>query len=1013
MSAPISIALRAFKGSLLPILSVFSQQMLNTDFMKVALGSTALAVTTYVAGPTVLRAGFAVLSRVFFSCYGRELVDMTKTAAIASTKQNTRYTPGLTRALTEAVIPGERVTKSVAEGIISDIILSSGLERMDVNPSQAVHQTHDNSHLYYMNKDLALKPSLTKLHENHIITMVDVDYYVDLPKYLSLGLPILIYTFCPIKPAGISTKTSYTTTDNAITQRYPNGVTYTHYVWHHEGSRYVLSDATWFLGRRFVFEVTIRRISDERCFVLYRPMLSINNLITPLLEQSYLTRMRISYGEGATAFNAIRCVSPEGEDLIYLNAAGTTVSIPFRAADLSMLPMRSAFSHKELVYADIQMLLKPQTNIALSVTLAYAFARTPNSFNLCQQQILMPSDKIPQFSDEHSYRFTSRNTEDPFKPTMHQVMAPIIKGAAFAPMRCPANTKATIVGRVQNIRNTTMPSPFVLKCLEEFIKFVVPDDIAHCLTPLSVQDTIARQNRPTQRSLYEAAINRLDAMRTNYQCFQKAEAYLKITDPRNIVNPSVDHRVKYATILYAFTDHVMKSQRWYAFGKPPSEFTDELVRLAQSNPFLDEGDFSRFDGTQGPIQTLVLLAILKRAFSLDHHDFIDECLQKQTFAPAYCDFNVKFNTKWITISGSADTSARNTLNNAFCAYVANRMSKRRGFEPTAQEAFDQLGLYGGDDSINTAFTSVNIVDAARMLGLKLTNKIVESHKHLTFLGRIYLNPWTTRACIADIYKALARFHLSATNPVNAALTIIHRRKAESWLVTDPKTPVIGDLCRLILRQTAPLTERQLRATQAEVGFWSRNADNCPFDAPADDFESDLAYSVCAEELQIDVQTIKDFENDLRTKKLNELAFPNIPSRAEPMSEYEYICGDVVYNYGQSLVEDKLIAYENETNPETDDHDRDAVWKLHEEMLSPPATVKKKETTKTKGPVDKHCQKSPNNNNTLPKNAESSKGKPQKQSKPKQQQQQIKRPIRATPKRKNTQASPESSSRSTS
>ena len=559
------------------------------------------------------------------------------------------------------------------------------------------------------------------------------------------------------------------------------------------------------------------------------------------------------------------------------------------------------------------MLLKPANHASVANTLAYLYVTAPDPICLAACAPHMPVEMVSSPDDKHTYNYISNNVDAIAKPSMYAVAAPLIPGACFAPAKSEANTKATIVGRVTSLRNTSTPTPFIIQCIREFATLLIPDDMIHRLTPLAIEQVEEKQSRPSQRSTFAACVDRLDVMKTSFQCFQKAESYPKITDPRNIINPSVDHRVKYASFIYAFNEHIMKKQPWYAFGKSPAEFTDRLVQLASENDILDEGDYHRFDGTQGPIQTLLFLSCLLRAFAIEFHEYLSETSTKQIEAPAYCNFDLKFNTMWMTISGSADTSARNTLVNAFTAYTANRMSKNRDHDPSPQEAFAKLGLFGGDDSINTAFTSVNIEAAARIMGLSLVKKQVSVNHYVTFLGRVYLNPWTTRHNIADPYRCLSKFHLTATNPQTADATTVLRRKAESWLVTDPTTPIIAPLCRAILRRTPNLTDKQLRMTEADLSYWARVARETPFDTPpAGDV---LTREVICEILgitQVDMETIEqEIENSS-----DWIVFPSIKPRTTALPKYQILVGGEVLNSDGPKIDDDFVSMKDEVVPAT-------------------------------------------------------------------------------------------------
>jgi hypothetical protein len=63
------------------------------------------------------------------------------------------------------------------------------------------------------------------------ITMVDVDYYVDINHYLGYGKPMMIYTFVPTTVGGPVPDGSFSIKDDIVTYNVDGGASYQHKLW--------------------------------------------------------------------------------------------------------------------------------------------------------------------------------------------------------------------------------------------------------------------------------------------------------------------------------------------------------------------------------------------------------------------------------------------------------------------------------------------------------------------------------------------------------------------------------------------------------------------------------------------------------------------------------------------------------------------------------------------------------------------------------------------------------------
>jgi len=200
------------------------------------------------------------------------------------------------------------------------------------------------------------------------------------------------------------------------------------------------------------------------------------------------------------------------------------------------------------------------------------------------------------------------------------------------------------------------------------------------------------------------------------------------------------------------------------------------------------------DATTSYIHHLLMQAVFKRAFAAQYHSEIDRLLSKEAHAKAITKFGVHYETGYMTNSGSNSTSLRNSTINAFVAYVVLRHTHG------PHSAYKSLGLYGGDDGITTNVDPKMYIRVATKMGMKLKAETIHPGTPVPFLGRIFVDPWTTNASIADVPRQLKKLHLTAS-PTAVPDDLILRRRAEGLVITDPNTPILSEWAGAVIRIT--------------------------------------------------------------------------------------------------------------------------------------------------------------------------------------------------------------------
>jgi hypothetical protein len=118
----------------------------------------------------------------------------------------------------------------------------------------------------------------------------------------------------------------------------------------------------------------------------------------------------------------------------------------------------------------------------------------------------------------------------------------------------------------------------------------------------------------------------------------------------------------------------------------------------------------------------------------------------------------------------------------------------------AKTAYNQLGIYGGDDGLTADPNMSLYTNTADLFHQVLkVEKVQRDENGVSFLARKY-SYLVWQGCtdsMIDVRRQLSKFHVTANLPSN--ITPIHKliEKARSFYYSDKETPIIGELCAKI------------------------------------------------------------------------------------------------------------------------------------------------------------------------------------------------------------------------
>jgi hypothetical protein len=442
-----------------------------------------------------------------------------------------------------------------------------------------------------------------------------------------------------------------------------------------------------------------------------------------------------------------------------------------------------------------------------------------------------------------------------------------------APAKGTNNEQASVNGRVLHVGNNRVPTDTrIAGWVIEFMDKLLGGK-EHTLQPLSLEEVKVLQDGRAQRERAERNFNwdsEVAAERAKGSCFVKAEAYAQPNDPRNITTTETSHMQDMSGYMYSFKKTFLKCQKWYSPGMTPVQVADRVCEIAAHNDVLVETDFSRFDGTISPWLSGVVCSIYERAFPRNKRDHIRKLWESEVVAACRTKGGVRFRAAGSRLSGSPQTTDGNTIINALFTYIAFRFS---GY--SADEAWKRLGLYCGDDGLSNCEPDA-LQWTASQLGLKIEVIVREKYGPVGYLGRVFVDPWTTVVSVQDPMRTMAKIHITtadSTIPLPVAATW----RAQGYLQMDPHAPVVAEYCRYIIRvhgeeyaawmakQTGKSENRKKMLEEAKVGempYWVRGeVASWPTLEDGSDSQA-IAWRVAAEQFGVDESELKALEDEI-------------------------------------------------------------------------------------------------------------------------------------------------------
>lgn len=697
---------------------------------------------------------------------------------------NLRFQPEVKEQQINHSHPNLATDRNEASNVMSKFARDIGLIRYDVSKSSR-DKNSLGSHSYHCTKDLARSVVHDKVPENSLITMIDVDYYLeDLPVY-ALGKSMLLYTFNPRSLSGGDEEFRWRFVAPGMVEMIVNGgETYRHIIYNYDVSHLSIPtilghysyhvekvkspqmDHQYVLLTPFAWTFDPFRLIEDRQFRLPYPAMQVGPYLHMIKLEQTLRRCILKIGDWSQS---------EVDQTVF-----ESIRIDHQASGIKNISSVSRFfdvtkCNREDIQTDSTRIFD---------CLKY-MGKEPTVITGCANPALYDSVREVDIFDPNHPNKEGQNHSQATLPK------PLVTNAGVTIRTSRIADKETVEMRVSEVRNMTVPPKQYLSYAQEFADLIIGDIR---IIPKPMHEVLDNQSKPLQRKrIQEHTVVKINDDVT-VSAFQKNEVYGKVGPPRNISQVDIDHTLELSMYTYAFKETFLKGVRdFYSPGQDPERLTENLMAYAQrhTKDGLLSTDFSKFDGT---ISEWLRVNVEQRCYlrAYNHDKKLEKLLVGETKSKARTRCGVTYEPGAGRLSGSPLTTDGNTLINAFVAFAAWRKkfsTKEPGF------SLWNVGPKAGDDSIESAVIQAQLQEVCSDLGLKVKVDVIKPHEPVPYLGRYWVDPWTTSYSMQDLSRTLPKLSVSSNRQHTPEVAL--QNKICGYYVTDANTPLLGDICRCI------------------------------------------------------------------------------------------------------------------------------------------------------------------------------------------------------------------------
>lgn len=772
--------------------------------------------------------------------------------------------------------PISGAVRDSARNIIDSSIAALGMTKFELSPAQItinkakkLGNTVHMHHQHYAVGDLHSPVANDDVRSTDVIVGIDVDYYTDPHTLLATGQPAVFFTFNPQAVSGIDGDCTFRITDDVVTYEVSGGAVWKHQVWDWCVAGEFLEstvqpNSPW---RRFLSLVGLEQVvyhkvvhsrpwesQPNRCLVWCLPDSSVWRV--RWLPNSLKARklQRVKYGDlKKTAYNRIVYQDLEGKVMTSFGRKGEDTSCVLPIAHFEAL---NGLSTPQSVQTRLLNFGYTGDKFAVTNTLVcqYYLGTAASGASATRLSKSVPAPHWPVGAKVDVPELTCR-----------AYGSPIVADCNMMPMtRRWEVLSDSLEKRVTMVANHKTPSPQIQRYATEFVSLVVPESIASTGVPHSVEDAAELLSKPSQVLAVKRVWETLDVPhRRLIEAFVKNEPVMKAG---RIVSTFPDARflLMFSRYTLMFRDQVLHSyinSHWFCPGGTPNDLATKVTEYIRGIESPIEGDFSNFDGTVSAwLQRHVMNAVYHRYFGTEWRDELLGYTDMLISCPARAKkFGFAYDAGVGVKSGSPTTCDLNTVLNAFIQYCAVRMTKP---DLSPKAAFAEIGLAFGDDSLFNKVYKNRFTKVAAMLGMDLKIEPEIPERGVTFLARVFPDPWKTNTSFQDPLRTWRKLHITTRNR-NVPLADAALDRVAGYLVTDSLTPVTSNYCNMIQRNytsdASDAATRTMRACNvAEKPYWLTEGGSWP-QAPED---VELMLQCIANRTEIGIEDLRTVMREL-------------------------------------------------------------------------------------------------------------------------------------------------------
>nr|QYF49986.1 MAG: hypothetical protein [Sichuan forest noda-like virus 7] len=755
--------------------------------------------------------------------------------------------------------------RDAARRLIQTSVTSNGFELHEISPAEQSPIGGTYTHRHFAPSDLHLGSSDQKPSPNAIVVGIDVDYYFNreraFEQLLGHGNAAIFHTFAPLTVSGKDGDSFFRIDNNVVQYEVGNGGSWQHFVWdwcaagEFIETRVPLDGIN--LKRRLLKLFGIEKfVVHKICHA--RPWEKCpNRALVWLIPQ-------FSYSKVTWLPSELHCRKLKRVDFADKDRPGWNTFVFPAKGELMISIGRNNTDYQTTITKDLYDVLRGcQTAQSASARMIQSGIDDVKTLALMTQYfagkdlVVHESDRAMSPMQPLQVHWPASIEVDAIEVSSRNYASPIFTDENMMPMIKRWEVLSNSIDhRVSYVMNNKIPSVRIEQLANEYLKQLVP--IPGKGVPYSLEQTAEMLNKPSQILAIKQIIETVDMRHRHLiECFIKNEP----TDKSGrIISSFADFRfmLKFSSFTLQFRDEVLHgdhNEHWFCPGLTPHKIAEKVVDYVQLTTTPIEGDFSNFDGSVSAwCQKHIMNGAILRHFGPSFKKELSEYTDMLISCPARAkNFGFRYEAGPGVKSGSPTTCDLNTVLNGFIQYAAVRLTLP---ELDNKGAFQMIGLAFGDDSLFESRFRRNFVKVAEQLGMQLKVESFDETKGLTFLARVFPDPYRSLTSFQDPLRTCKKLHLTTRDP-NIPLADAAVDRVSGYLVTDALTPVISNYCKMVERYYKPLIKDEdvrlaRKSVDKEKPYWLFGNNSWPQAAE----DSELMLNCFAARVKISVPTLR-------------------------------------------------------------------------------------------------------------------------------------------------------------